>query len=481
MTAASRTAAGDLVSIKAAVQTIPYQGFVNQYMDTVGNQGRSLNADYRGAFTWGKLDTRVYWQDTEHAMGFFTPEKTGAMPMNTRGKDIGYALKAEVPLSDKNTLRIGNEFHGFTLNDWWPSVPGSMMMSPDAYLNINNGRRDVYSVYGEIESGWGRNWGSVLGMRAERVRMDTGNVQSYGCGMMCATDTAAATAFNAASHARQDTNYDLTAIARYDAGYAGRYEFGFARKTRSPNLYERYSWGRSQMAMNMIGWFGDANGYVGNLDLKPEVANTLSATGTWYSGESNEMAATAYHTRVQNYIGVNRLGAYVSGGSTFATFQFANQDARLYGLDLSSQTALWNNSYGAGVLRAAAGWERGTLVDTGVSLYHVMPFHARVTLEQAVSAWTHALEVQYVAGKNTVDVLRNEPVTPGYTVVNLHTAYERKSVRCDFGVDNLFGKFYYLPLGGVDYADWKANSRMGQIGPVAGQGRSINVGLTVKF
>jgi iron complex outermembrane receptor protein len=467
--------------VKAGLQSIPYQGFVNQYMDMVDNRGKSLNADYRAGYGWGKLDARVYWQDTQHAMGFFTPEKTGAMPMNTHGKDIGYALKAELPVSQQNTLRVGNEFHGFTLNDWWPPVAGSMMMSPNTYVNINNGRRDVYSLYGELESKWTGRWGSLLGVRAESVRMNTGNVQGYGCGMMCAADTAAAASFNAANHARRDNNIDLTAVARYEVDESARYEFGYARKVRSPNLYEAYSWGRSQMAMNMIGWFGDANGYVGNLNLKPEVANTLSATGKWRGDNRRELALTGYYTRVQNYIGVNRLGTYVSGGSTFATFQFANQDAQIYGLDVSGKAGLWETARSTGVLKAAAGWTRGTRLDTGASLYHIMPFHARVTLEEAVNAWTHALEVQYVARKSAVDPLRNEPVTSGYTLVNARTAYEWKSVRFDFGIDNVFNKFHYLPLGGMDYADWKAAGKVGQIAPVAGMGRSINAGLTVKF
>jgi iron complex outermembrane recepter protein len=472
-----------LLVVKAGVQAIPYEGFVNQYMDLVGNRGNSLNADYRRDYGWGKLDTRVYWQDTKHEMGFFTPEKTGTMPMNTHGRDLGYALKAELPQSQQTTLRIGNEYHSFKLDDWWPPVAGSPMMSPNTYLNINNGRRDVFSLYAELESKWDSQWSSVLGLRGDRVSMDTGNVQSYGCGMMCMPDTNAAAAFNSVSHARSDNNYDLSALARYEADRASSYEFGISRKTRSPNLYERYSWGRSQMAMNMIDWFGDANGYVGNLNLKPEVANTVSATAKWHAAErkDSELAVTPYYTYVQNYIGVNLLNTYTSGGSTFSDFRFANHNARIYGLDVSGKTGVWDNDYGVGRLKAIAGWTRGTRTDTGGSLYRIMPFNARVTLEQTLKSWTNALELQYVANKSKVDTLRNEPATPGYTLVNLRSAYEMKNLRLDFGIDNLFNKFYYLPLGGVDYADWKANGMTGQIGAVAGPGRSINAGLTVKF
>ena len=50
-------------------------------------------------------------------------------------------------------------------------------------------------------------------------------------------------------------------------------EFGYARKTRSPNFYERYAWSTSGMAASMISWFGDANGYVG--EGSPDRADAL--------------------------------------------------------------------------------------------------------------------------------------------------------------------------------------------------------------
>ena len=67
-----------LLVVKGGQQSIPYQGFVNQYMDMVGNDANYLNADYKRGYAWGKLDARVYWQDTKHTMGFFTPEKPGS-------------------------------------------------------------------------------------------------------------------------------------------------------------------------------------------------------------------------------------------------------------------------------------------------------------------------------------------------------------------------------------------------------------------
>jgi len=470
----------DTLVIKAGKQSIPYQGFVNQYMDMVGNDTDYLNADFQGGYNWGKLDARIYWQDTKHEMGFFTSEKPGTMPMNTHGRDRGYDLHAELPLLQQNTLRIGNEYHSFRLDDQWPAVAGSTMMGPNTYLNINDGKRDRFSLFAEVESTLDAQWTTLVGVRNDRVKTDTGTVQSYGCGMMCSADTTAAAAFNALDRARSDSNIDLTATARYVPDSASSYEFGFSRKTRSPNLYERYSWGAGQMAMDMIGWFGDGNGYVGNPDLKPEVANTLSATAKLndVANEAWAITATPYYTEVKNYIGANQIGTFANGTSKL---QFANFDARIYGVDLSGRSALWDNNTGAGIIEGVLGWTRGKRQDDGASLYHIMPLNVRISVEQAVHDWTNSVELQMVARKTHVDVSRNEPATAGYSLVNLHSVYEMKNVRIDLGVTNLFDRYYALPLGGVNIAEWKAGGNVGLPIAVADAGRSINVGASIKF
>jgi hypothetical protein len=86
---------------------------------------------------------------------------------------------ASVPTA-AGELRLGQEWHGFRLDDYWPAVPGSMMMGPRTYLNINDGKRDRTVLLGELETRHAARWMSVLGLRCESVRMDTGEVQAYG-------------------------------------------------------------------------------------------------------------------------------------------------------------------------------------------------------------------------------------------------------------------------------------------------------------
>jgi iron complex outermembrane receptor protein len=483
------------VVLKVGEQTIPYQGFVNQPMDMVSNHANFANLNYQGQFGWGSLDARADWQETRHEMNLGKDKPAlGAMmwmPMDTQGRDLGYALKAEIPLGAADTLRLGNEAHFFTLNDWWPPVPGTgPWMAPNTFQNINDGRRDRYSLFSEWESHWSPHWSSLLGLRCDVVRMDTGNVQGYsdsstlgyaGSGLNYAADAAS---FNAQSHARQDTNYDLTGLVQCEPGPSTDLEFGYGRKTRSPNLHERYAWSTDWMSSGMVNWFGDGNYYVGNLNLKPEVSHTVSFTADWHDPARStwEIKATPYYTFIQDFIGVDLLQSGTANAASYNQLQFANHRAQAWGLDLLGRTKAWDDSgLGVGHLQLVVNEARGTDLDKDTGLYHVMPLNARVTLEQVQGAWTHTLEAQFVTRKTHVDSLRLEPETPGYSLLHLRSSYTWRGLRLDAGISNLFNKFYFLPLGGINYDAYYATNWGVNVPPVAGQGRSFNGAITYRF
>ena len=479
----------DLFTFQGGVQYIPYQAYPDQYMDMVSNRAYFFNTSYLAHFDWGSLDAGAFYMRTRHEMGFLTDKLPGDMPMNTDGQDFGYSVKAEIPVSPRDMVRVGNGFVGQTLDDWWPPVAGSTMMGPLTYWNINNGVRDRFGTFAEWERKWTPQWTSLFGVRNDVVWMNTGPVQPYtwddpimmgmgGMGMgMSNPDAEAAAAFNAQSHARTDINFDLTALARYQPDATESFEAGYARKTRSPNLYERYAWGTGQMSSDMIGWFGDLNGYVGNLDLKPEVAHTLATTAAWRGGLPNawEIKVTPYYAYVEDFIDVNHLQTFSNGT---VQLQFANHDAQLYGVNVSGKTALWADpDYGQFALTGLIGWVRGERLD-GVNLYHMMPLNGQFALTHTLGQWSSAVELQLVEDKFLVDSMRNEPTTPGYALVNLRTRYEWENWRVDLALTNLFDQLYYLPLGGSYYADLVTSD---QIRPVPGYGRSFNAALTVKF
>jgi iron complex outermembrane receptor protein len=475
---------GQQLTLRAGVQHIPYQGFPNQYMDMTDNHGQFANLAYQGTFAWGVLDARAYWQQTDHEMGFFTPERTGTMPMLTHGRNTGYALMASLP-TGAGELRLGQEWHGFRLDDYWPAVPGSMMMGPRTYLNINDGKRERTVLFGELETRHDTRWTSVLGVRGESVRMDTGDVQSYGTNMMNMPDVMAAKAFNARSRSQRDTNIDATAQATFTPDAASSYEFALARKVRSPNLYERYSWGRGSMAMTMTNWFGDGNGYVGDIDLKPETAYTAAFTADWHGGgeEGWFLRVNPYYSKVDNYIDVDVLASfhpYMQMGASGNLLRFANHDARLYGANLAWQLPLASNArWGRFMATGNAAYTRGKRSDGG-DLYRMMPFNALLAVEHTLGAWSNRIETKIVARKNKVDARRVEPETGGYALVNLRSSVAlSKMATLSAGVSNLFNRAYADPLGGVYLSGLKANG--GALQALPAEGRSIDLGLQLKF
>jgi iron complex outermembrane receptor protein len=485
--------AGNLLVLDGSLRHTPYEGFVSAQMDLVRNYAESLNLHYRRNFDRGVLDARVYWQGSWHSMNIGRDKSTFpmpmGMPMNTHGRDLGYSVKYEVSLSARRTLRTGNELHRFVLDDIWPAVAGmAPMMGPNAFVNINDGRRIQLGWFAEVASKWNPQWTTLFGLRNDTVWTNAGPVEGYSD--MYASD---ADAFNALNRAHADVNLDATALARYEPDSWGTYEFGYARKTRAPNLYERYAWSTNRMASGMIGWFGDGNYYVGNVALKPEIAHTVSGTATWQDRPRKkwELKLTPYMTYIQSYMDVDTLATTTSipmptapynGMSTFAQLRFANHNARIYGGDFSGSNALWSNArFGQGKISSVAGWLHGERLDTQTGLYQMMPLNVRVAFDEELKGFAAGVGVQAVDRKSNVDPHRFEQVTPGYALFNLHASYQRNHLQANATVDNLLNKNYELPLGGVNFDDFMASGWMSQIKPLTGRGRSFYVGLSARF
>ena len=478
-----------LVELKLGLQHIPYQGFPNQRMDMTGNDSQQLNLHYNGQYQWGALDARVYDENTRHKMNFgddklLNPNPTG-MPMDTEGKNTGALVKADIILSERDILRVGGEYQHYRLNDWW-SPSGTGGMSPNTYWNINGGQRDRLDAFAEWEARWSAQWASLLGLRSDTVKMNTGTVQGYK-----STGTvypAVAAAFNAIDRQRTDDNIDLTALARYTPGASQTLEAGYAMKTRSPNLYERYTWSTlSNMVLNMNNWFGDGNGYVGNANLKPEVAHTLSVTGSWHDAaqEAWELKVSPYYTRVENYIDAVACPAPTCAVRTdgFANLTLANQTARFYGADISGHMPLAKaGGYGSFTATGVVSYVNGKNLTSGGNLYNIMPLNAKLAVEQRLGSWTNTLEVKLVDAKTNVQAVRKEIKTGGYGLLNLRSSYHWKQVRLDIGIENALNKFYASPLGGAYVGQGSTMGTAIPYGtPVPGIGRSIYTGLTVKF
>lgn len=474
--------ANNFVALRAGLHHVPYEGFPSAQMDMVRDHAESLNLHYRRSLEHGSLDAHVYWQGAWHSMNIGKDKSTFPtpmwMPMNTHGRDSGYTWKLDLPIAARHNLAAGNEIHRFVLDDRWPAVPGTGM-APDDFISINNGRRMRMGWFAELASDWSPRWTTLLGLRSDTVWMNTGAVHGYS--MMYAAD---ANAFNAAHRARRDDGLDATAWTRYQPNPGTTFELGYARKTRAPNLYERYAWSTSKMISGMIGWFGDGNYYVGNLALRPEAADTIGGTAAWNDPANAhwDLKATAWVTSLHDFVDVDTLKTYKYSQATLAQLRFANYDARIAGADLSGARTLWQNDrLGLGRLAVLAGWQHGNRTDTSTGLYQMMPLHARFAFDEQKSGFTAGAGIALFDRKSHLDPTRFEKATPGYALLDLRGGYEHGHLRIAGGADNLLNRCYASPLGGVNFDDFMAGGRKSELNPLTGRGRSVYFALSAQF
>lgn len=476
-----------LLEAKLGYQNVPYQFYPNQRMDMLDNEQKRVNVRYLGQYDWGTVDGRVYYEAVDHYMNFSDDKQLvygtafNGMPMSSRGRTLGFNLKGDIDLTADDLLRVGAIYQHYTLDDWWPPS-GTGAMSPLEFQNINNGKRDRLGIFAEWERRFGSQWTTLLGTRYEHVETDADNVHGYG-NMMGGQFTEAA-AFNARGHKRTDDNVDVTALARYTPNNMLDLELGLARKVRTPNLYERYTWSTWGMAAIMNNFVGDGNGYMGNMDLKPEKAYTASFTLDLHAADRQwEMKATPYFTYVDGYIDAVRLAPGTTTSNQFVVLQYANQSAHLFGVDFSGRAVLAKTSFGEFGVRGLMNYTRGENKKTGDELYNIMPLNGKLSFTHQYDGWSSAIELVGSARKSPVSSVRNEIHTGSYFLTNLRTSYTWKNVRFDLGVENLFDRLYSLPLGGA-YTGQGMTMGINAIPhgiAVPGMGRSVYGGVNIKF
>lgn len=492
-----------LLELQASHQNIPFENFPNQRMDMTGNKSDQLNLRYTQEREWGLWRAQVFQEKTRHEMDFGDDKRfwygaasaggfpyspigmscASGMPMETEGETLGVKLGTDIALTDQDVLRLGMEYVAYDLDDFWP--PSGGMMSPGTFWNIRDGERDRYAVFAEWDATFSEQWQSSMGLRHELVRMDAGDAEGYNTSAMAmGNQYADMMAFNARNHQQTDENWDATFLVRFVPDANARYEVALAQKTRSPNLYERYTWSTWTMAAVMNNFVGDGNGYVGTVDLDPEVARTLSLSADWHDADQKrwQLTVTPYSTWVENYI--DAVCNDVCVEEQFNVLRYTNQTARLYGVDVSGRVALVDSAQGGSLtLGGLIDYTRGKNEDSRDDLYNIMPLNEKLMLTHSLGGWSSVFEAQHVSAKEDVSDVRNEIATKSYTLYNLRSRYEWQQVQLEVGVENLFDKFYSLPLGGAYVGQGTTMSINGVPWGIAvpGAGRSIYTALSISI
>jgi iron complex outermembrane receptor protein len=481
-----------LLEIRGGLQNIPFQGFPTARMDLTSNDSVFGNLHYKGTFDWGGFDAKLYLENTSHTMDFGSDRHAvEPMPMKTHSRNLGYKLQAEIPFGKLDTFRFGNEFTSSLINDFWPptsSMPS--MMGPNTFLNINNATRDRVGTFAEWERTWSEEWKSMLGFRYDRTMTDAGSVQGYNNivpnRFTQIPDYYQAQAFNNLDHQRNFDMFDVAALMRFTPNLWSQYDLGYARKNRAPSLHELYVWSTSPMPMTMNGWFGDGNGYFGNMNLKQEAAHNITITANYYDprNDSWSIKVEPFFSYVENFIDVDRCGSCMQPGNGFYYLRFSNHDARLWGVDVTGRVDLIKDKqYGKFSTHSIMSYVRGERMDSG-NLYHMMPFNIKLSLNHELGGWKSAFEMQFVDVKDDIQTIRNELKTSSYVLLNTKVGYQWRNISLDVGMDNILNKQYYYPLSGVYIGDQSAmtlSSSRPNTQNLPGFGRSVYIGLTFSY
>jgi iron complex outermembrane receptor protein len=437
-------------------------------MDMVEDDAKWLNLAWKGRLGDTRLNARVYRHDIDHLMDNYSqrPSVGTTMFAPAESRDTGLALEASQGQAG-GSLKYGLEAHHNDF-DAYQQLRGAATPNRDI---LRDAERRRLGLFGEWEGMLGTNWKANVGLRAEHVRMDTGNVLfSTGAG-------ADAAAFNAQPHRRGDDNWDWSTLFQYLSSPNLSYELGLSRKTRSPSLLERYEW----TPLNASAGQADGRTYFGNLNLKPEVAHTFNAGLKWKPG-AWQVRPAVFYQRVRDYIQGTPCvaGGYSDCGvrndsNGQPVLKYWNFDSKLYGTEMAIEYA----PQGAWSFSGQVSYVHGRNLDTDDNLYRIAPLQGQVTAHYRRGDWNHGVTARFAAAQDRVAAYNGEPASDGYAVWDYLGEWKAgKATLVRFGIENLLDKRYYDHLGGINRV---SASNVALNARLPGAGRHAYLSLAVDF
>ncbi|MDP2346942.1 MAG: TonB-dependent receptor [Gammaproteobacteria bacterium] len=438
------------------------------------------NLDYTFTAEYSLNDIR-HWMSNYHlrrpplnAQG--NPDLARFRNTYTSSDNSGLVLKLEKDV-DNGLWRAGVDSHF--------SEHLALILNPNAAAfftdNFKDIERNVIGAFIEREMSLSSNTGLEIGVRYNRVTSDSGavdvnlNPANLSAGMPFQMNNMAhtlAAQFNAKDLSQSDGNTDWFARFSIDTSYDVTWYVGAARKSRSPSYQERYLW----MPASSAGGLADGKIYMGDPDLKPEVAHEMEVGFDMNRGRFT-FYPRAFYKEVTDFIqGVpstntlaNTLAQMLAnaGMGSPNPLQFANVDASYYGFDMESSYELSDRL----TLRSVLSIVRGQREDIRDDLYRISPDNMILSLDYTKNNWTASLESMTYADQERVSNTNLEAQTDGYTIVNLTGRINvSPDIELGMGVNNLLDKEYEDHLAAYNRA-WNPDVAIGDRLP--GLGRSV--------
>ena len=442
-----------------------------------------IDADlYRGSWQFEtdrvRLKAMVHASDIAHGMTNYDlrpgPANPGMWRRNiATGENLGFAVTAQF---DGWTVGLDRheEEHQSDIDN-----PNNPMFFVSAF---NDATRDVIGVFVERNLMFDGPWQAELGLRFNRVSMDSGRVNATPAMMGMMAAVMLRDGFNSADRSRQDDNLDWVAKVSYVQRENLVWSAGISRKSRSAAYQERYLW----LPLQATAGLADGRTYLGNIDLEPEVAHEIELGLDWV-GEGLTFSPRVFYKEVDDYIsgvsidsgpGVSfvQMMNMMNGTSNALPLQFENVDAVFYGFDVD-----WNYRFAdhwslSGVLNLV----RGERDDVDDDLYRVVPNNAVLVLGYVTERWGASASMRWFDDQDRVSAENGELVTSGYEVLDVDGFVNiNDRLRLGFGIKNLTDEEYADHLGGINRVRGNNDIGLGQRLP--GYGRSAFASLDYRW
>lgn len=419
-----------------------------------------------------KVELQLYASDIDHGMSNYhlrrAPAAAAMWRRNvTAGENRGLRLAATL-----GALRFGADYHA--------EVHESDISNPNAPMffvtNFDNARRSIAGLF--VEHTWQlANRVSVeAGVRANRVTSDADPVNATPAVLGMPPAVLLRDRFNAADRSDRHTLVDAALRVRAPISTALALYVGASRKSRAPAYQERFLW----LPLQATAGLADGRTYTGNLDLDPEVATDIEIGLDWRT-ERFAVSPRIYYRTVDDFItgqptsnAAARMFVAMMGGSE--PLEFANVDARFFGMDVDWQLRLSDRWRLEGVID----YVRAERRDSGGSLYRIPPLNGLIAVTYERSRWSVSGEVMGYARQDRVASINGESETPGYAILNLAARWQlSQNIRLNLGVDNLADRRYRDHLAGVNRVAGNAALAVGE--RIPGNGRSSFLRLDIHW
>ena len=404
----------------------------------------------------GSLIVQASTLSVDHVMDNFTLRPP---PLNAMGKPN---TRQSAPLGTTDTLNLSYEL------DWGPArlefgLDGKWedhsqdITDPTRnrffITNFNDVERDRMGLF--AQSIWATgNWDLEAGVRYNRLKMSAGEVSGDLAIMMSSPMSIQqerldelAQAFNESNRNKTDNQWSGVFKASTDLGESTRVNLGLGRKVRSPSYQERYLWLPSAATSGLA----DGRTYIGDINLKPEKSIEVTVGIDW-TGPRFSLTPEVYYRDVSDFIqGVpstnmtaNKFAIMMSGKPPL---QYANVDAKLYGIDLGYEWKIAEHW----LLRGNLGYVRGKRTDQTDNLYRIAPLSSLLELMFVHDRYFISAESVAAARQDKVAEYNDEQESAGWGILNLRAGIELNRIfNLGFGVENLFDKAYQDHLGGYN-------------------------------